>query len=77
MSIQAEKAVIIEQVKQVKDINLIHAIKNLLDYARTKEMEGSDIPEAHQKLVTGRYEKVRKNPGRLLDWDEVKSSLKS
>jgi hypothetical protein len=77
MSIQAEKAVIIEQFKQVNDINLIHAIKSLLDYALNKEQESPDIPEAHQKLVSERFEKVQKNPDRLLDWDEVKTTLKS
>jgi len=35
-----------------------------------------DIPEVHQKLVMERFEKARKNPERLLDWDEVKRSLK-
>jgi hypothetical protein len=77
MNIHAEKAVIIEQFRQVNDINLIHAIKNMLDYALTKEKESNDIPEAHQKLVMGRFDKVRKDPERLLDWDEAKKSLKS
>ena len=72
MNVQAPKAIIIEQFKQLDDINLINAIKNLPDYAREKEKEIFDIPEAHQKMVLERYEKVRKNPERLLDWDEVK-----
>ena len=75
MNIQIQKANIIEQFKQVDDINLINAIKNLLDYARKKEKEIFDIPEAHQKMVLERLDKVRKNPERLLDWDEVKNSL--
>ncbi len=73
MNVQALKAIIIEQFKQLDDINLINAIKNLLDYAREKEKEIFDIPEAHQKMVLERYAKVRKNPERLLDWDEVKN----
>jgi len=77
MNIQAQKAILIEQFKQVDDINLINAIKNLLDYAREKENEIFDIPESHQKLVIERFDKVRKNPERLLDWDEVKNSLKT
>jgi hypothetical protein len=76
MNIQAQKAIIIEQFKQVDDINLINAIRNLLDHAREKEKEIFDIPEAHQKLVLDRLEKVRKNPERLLDWDEAKNKLK-
>lgn len=77
MNIQAEKAIIIEQFRQVDDVNLIHAIKNMLDYALKKEKESLDIPEAHQKLVMERFDKVRENPERLLDWDEAKKTLKA
>ena len=77
MNVQAQKAIIIEQFKQVDDVNLINAIKNLLDYALKKEKENIDIPEAHQKLVMERFNKVRKNPERLLDWDEAKETLKA
>jgi hypothetical protein len=76
MNVQAQKAIIIEQFKQVNDVNLINVIKNLLDYALKKEQEHFDIPEAHQKLVMERFDKVRKNPERLLDWDEAKKTLK-
>lgn len=74
MNEQAKKAIIIEQFKQVNDINLIHAIKNMLDYALEKEK--LEIPEAHQRLVMKRFDKVRKNTDRLLDWDEAKRTLK-
>ncbi|MBU2649736.1 MAG: hypothetical protein KKA81_02270 [Bacteroidetes bacterium] len=77
MNIQAEKAVIIEQFKQINDVNLIHAIKNMLDYALKKEQENLEVPEAHQKLVMERFDKVRKDPDRLLDWDEAKKTLKA
>lgn len=77
MNIQAEKAIIIEKFKQINDVNLIHAIKNMLDYALKKEQESLEIPEAHQKLVMERFDKVRKDPDRLLDWDEAKKSLKA
>jgi hypothetical protein len=73
MNIQTQKAIIIEQFKRVEDENLISAIKNMLDYAFQKE--NMEIPEAHQKLVNERFEKVRKNPERLLDWEEVKDRL--
>lgn len=76
MNVKTQKAIIIEQFKQVEDINLINAIKSLLDYASKKEKEVFDIPEAHQKLVIDRFDKVRKNPKRLLDWAEAKKSLK-
>lgn len=77
MNVEAQKAIIIEQFKQVDDVNLINAIKNILDYALKKEKESIDIPEAHQKLVMERFDKVRKNPERLLDWDEAKKTLKA
>jgi len=77
MDIQAEKAIIIEQFRQVNDVNLIHAIKNMLDYALKKEQESLEIPEAHQKLVMERFDKVRKDPDRLLDWDKAKKRLKA
>ncbi|MFW6227422.1 MAG: hypothetical protein ACOC31_04900 [Bacteroidota bacterium] len=77
MNIEAEKAIIIEQFRQVNDVNLIYAIKNMLDYALKKEQESLEVPEAHQKLVMERFDKVRKNPDRLLDWDEAKKTLKA
>jgi hypothetical protein len=77
MNIQAEKAIIIEQFKQVNDANLIHAIKNILDNALKKEQEGIEVPEAHQRLVMKRFDKVRKDPDRLFDWDEAKKMLKA
>jgi hypothetical protein len=76
MNVQAQKAIIIEQFKQVNDINLINAIKSMLDYALKKENEVYNIPEDHQNLVRERYEDVRKNPERLLDWDEAQKNLK-
>ena len=76
MNVQTQKAIIIKQFKQVDDVNLINAIKSMLDYALKKEKEVFDIPEAHEKLVMERFDKVRKNPERLLDWDEAKKSLK-
>jgi hypothetical protein len=77
MNLQTQKEIIIEQFKQVNDVNLINAIKNILDYALKKEKERLEVPEAHQKLVMERFDKVRKNPERLLDWDEAKNKLKA
>jgi hypothetical protein len=77
MNIQTQKAIIIEQFKQVDDVNLINAIKSMLDYAIKKEKEVYEVPEAHQQMVMERFEKVRKNPERLLDWDEAQNTLKA
>lgn len=49
----------------------------MLDYALKKEKQISDIPEAHQKLVMERLVKVRKDPDRLVDWEEAKQKLKT
>ncbi len=75
MDIQAQKAMVIEQFKLVNDINLINAIKSILDYALKKEQENYEIPETHQNLVMERFEKIRQNPDRLLDWEEAKDTL--
>ncbi len=77
MNLQAEKAIIIEQFKQVNDINLIHAIKSMLDDSIKKEADVYNIPEEHQQLVMERFEQARQNPDRLLDWDEAKKTLKA
>ena len=75
MDMQAQKAIIIEQFKQVNDINLINAIKSLLDYASKNEKDIYDVPDEHQKMVMERFEKVRENPKRLLDWNEAQKTL--
>ena len=76
MDIQAQKAIVIEQFKQVNDIKLINAIKSILDYALQKETDVYNIPEEHQNIVMERFEKIRSNPETLLDWDEAKKTLK-
>ena len=75
MNVQAQKAMIIEQVNQMTDASLINAIKNLLDYASKKEADVYDISAQQQRLVMNRFNKIRKNPERMLDWDEAKKSL--
>jgi hypothetical protein len=59
-------------------------IKNLgFIIVREKSMTGIiqddtiDIPKTHQKLVMDRFNKTRKDPDRLMDWDEAKRMLKS
>jgi hypothetical protein len=75
MNIEAEKSMIIEQVKKVYDADLLGALKSMLDYAQKKERKIYDIPEAHQNLVMERFEKTRANPDMLLDWDEARETL--
>ena len=75
MNIEAEKSMIIEQVKKVYDADLLGALKSMLDYAQKKEQKIYDIPVTHQNLVMERFEKTRANPDMLLDWDEVRKTL--
>jgi hypothetical protein len=75
MDIQTQKEIIIEQFKQVEDVDLIKAIKSMLDYSVKKEADIYNIPEKHQKLVMQRFDLVRNSPDRLLDWDEAKKTL--
>ncbi len=75
MNIQAEKAIIIEQFKLINDADLIHAIRNMLDYALKKERDNLIVHEADQKLVMERFDRVRKDPDRLQDWEQAKKSL--
>jgi hypothetical protein len=77
MDVQTQKAIIIEQFKQVNDIKLINAIKGILDYALQSEPDVYDIPEEHQDIVMERFEKVRSEPDVLLDWDKAKKTLKA
>jgi hypothetical protein len=74
MSIEDQKAIIIEKVKQVKDIDLINAIESMLEFASKKDVL-IEIYDEHQKLVMDRFEKVRQNPERLLDWEEAQKIL--
>lgn len=76
MNLQAQKALIIEQFKQVDDINLINAVKNLLDAATAKEKQSDEISQAHQKIVLDRFDRIKNNPDRLLDWEEAQKTLK-
>lgn len=74
MNIEDQKAIIIEKVKQVNDIDLINAIESMLEYASKKDVS-IEIYDEHQKLVMDRFEKVRQNPERLLDWEEAQKIL--
>lgn len=38
--------------------------------------ENMEVPSVHQTLVLDRINKAKKDPKRLLDWNEVSKSLK-
>lgn len=75
MDIQLQKSIIIEQFKQVNDINLLNAIQSMLENALIKKNKDFDIPQTHQDLVINRYQDAIKNPDSLLDWDKAKKML--
>lgn len=77
MDLQAQKDIIIEQFKQVNDVDLVNAIKELLDSAIKKRGKEYSIPPEHQNLVMERFDKAQKDPETLLDWDDAKNKLKS
>jgi len=59
---------------------LVEAVKQLSPKDRLKIndaiwKEEIEIPIEHQKLVLDRIAKARKNPERLLDWDNVSKNL--
>jgi hypothetical protein len=70
-----QKSIIIEQFKQVNDVDLLKAIKSMLDYSLKKEADIYNVPEEHQELVLKRFDVIRNNPDRLLDWDVAKNTL--
>ena len=76
MNIQAQKSLVMEQFNQVNDINLINAVKSMLDYAIKKEAEVFDIPEEHKALVRNRIKAAEENPERIIDWEKAKHMIK-
>lgn len=74
MSLEDQKAIIIEKLKLVNDIDLINAIQSMLEFGSKKDVV-IEIHAEHQKIVMDRFEKIRKNPERLLDLEEVQKIL--
>ena len=74
MNIQAQKSLIIEQFKQIDDVDLIKAIKQLLNYAVKKQTADFDIPEEHKKIVRERIKNTK--PEDMLNWDDVKDNFR-
>jgi len=77
MDIQAQKAIIIEQFKQINDIDLLNTIKSILDYASHKEKTEADaeIPESHKEIVRKRIKKYENIPESYLSWEDIENKL--
>jgi hypothetical protein len=59
---------------------LVEAIKQLnseekLELGELMWDESSPIPIEHQEIVLSRIKEARKNPAKMLDWDEVEKTL--
>jgi hypothetical protein len=59
---------------------LLEVVKQLSTTEKVKLNEfiwndNIDIPVEHQKIVLDRIKKNKKNPSRMLDWDEVSKKL--
>ena len=78
MNIQIEKAFIIEQLKHIEDVDLIHAIKSLLKYSSKKE-DAHDfiIPEWQKEIVLKRRAEMEAHPDKSLSWDDIMEELDS
>jgi hypothetical protein len=78
MNIQVEKAFIIEQLQQIEDADLIHAIKLLLKYSSKKEeIKDFIIPEWQKEMVLERLAELKAHPEKALSWDDIMEELDS
>ena len=77
MNIKTERNNIIEQLNHVNDINILKAIKNLLDFAASKEKVFDFIVSEEQKeMVRQRVKEYENNPGNVLEWNDIEAKLK-
>ena len=77
MNIQAERLNIIEQLNNVSDINVIKAIKNILNFAATKEKVFNFIVSEEQKeSVRKRVKEYEENPDNVLSWNDIENKIK-
>jgi len=73
MDIQLQKSLLIEQFKQVNDIDIINAIQSILNVAFSKKTDSIDIPEWQKDIVRERIN--NSNDDDYVSWDEAKQLL--
>jgi hypothetical protein len=66
---------VVDIVKQLSPNEKVRLKKVLQE--EEPNMDTIEVSEEQQHRVMQRFEKVRKNPERLLDWDEAKKTLKA
>jgi len=77
MDLQADIKWIQQELKDVKDQNLIEAIKNLLYFRNNTNNTPYQIPEEHKKILDERLAKHQTNPNAGKSWVEVKAGLQA
>ena len=76
MNIQTEKNQIIEQLSHVNDINVLKAIKNLLNFVSTKEKVFDSIVSEEQKAsVRKRVAAYEEKPENVLTWNDIENKI--
>jgi DNA polymerase IIIc chi subunit len=77
MNYKVERSQIIEQLKNVKDIDVIKAIKNILAFASKKEKVFDFIVSEEQKEnVRKRVKEYKVNPENVLSFNEIEKKIK-
>lgn len=72
MDLQADIKWIQQELNEVKDQNLIEAIKNLLYFRNNKQNKPYQIPDEHIAILDERLAKHQANPNAGKSWAQVK-----
>jgi len=63
-----------EEIKRLPTEEKFLMMETLWDDLR-EHYEQAEIPESHQDLLRSRRQRVQSGESKLLDWDDVKSSI--
>lgn len=75
MDLQADIKWIQQELKDVKDENLIEAIKNLLYFRNNTNNKPYQIPDEHIKILDERLASHQSNPNSGKPWKQFKSDI--
>jgi len=75
MDLQADIKWIQQELSEVKNQNLIEAIKNLLYFRNNKNNTPYQVPEEHKKILDERLANHQSNPNSGKPWKQLKSDL--
>ena len=74
--INKEREEIIEQLRQVKDINVLNSIRNLLNFVATKEkMFDAIVLKDQKESVRKRVADYKENPENVMTWVEIEKKI--